>query len=49
MPNMESIYLSMCIKYDLGSNKIRMPLLISKVPQSNLGQLYGLGLSKYDI
>ena len=32
MPKMEYIYLRMCIRYDLGRNNIRMPLLINKVP-----------------
>ena len=32
MPNMKRIYLSMCIRYDLDKNNIRMPLMINKVP-----------------
>ena len=48
MPNMGTIILCMFIRYDLDTNKIRMPLMINKVPQCNLSQLLLLALSKYD-
>jgi hypothetical protein len=32
MPNMERIYLGMCIRYGLDKNNIRTPLVIKKVP-----------------
>ena len=48
MPNMGTIGLGMCIRYELGWNKIRMPLMINKVPQCTLTQLSHIDLSKYD-
>ena len=48
MPNMEKIGLGICIRYDLGSNNIRIPLMIIKVPQCTLAQLSVIDLGKYD-
>ena len=48
MPNMEGIYLGMCIRYNLDTNNIRMPLIINKVPSCNLSKLSTIALSKYD-
>jgi hypothetical protein len=48
MPNMKTIYLRMCIRYDLDDNNIRIPLMINKLPQCTLSQLSALFLSKYD-
>ena len=48
MPNMKVISLCICIRYDLDTNNIRMPLIINKVPSCNLSKLSTIALSKYD-